>query len=152
MSGSRVKRGSGLQFGTAGAAGAALDGVAAGGVVQTDHGPGIGVIGDAVHPVVALVVVDVGDHADHRFGCLLDEKVADDHVAGVGAHSREGGYAAGAGGVALVGLGQAALAEGLAGRRRLVEDLLQGEPVGRQVDEQVLGQDHFDPPDNHYAA
>ena len=123
--------------GRAGAAEALLDAVAPGGVVEPHHHAGGGVARIAVQADVAVGEVDICDHAAHHLGAFLEEDVAGDDVAAVGAVGGDGGECARGAGVAAVGLGQATLAAGDALRGRPHEGLLEREAIGGEVDEQI---------------
>ena len=123
------------------AAGALLDGVAGVGIVQPHHDPTRRVAGDPVQPEIAVGVVDEGHHTAEGLDALLDEHVTGDDVAGRRAVGGDGGETPGAREIAAVELRQAGLAVGHAGVGSLGQELLEGQAVGGQVDEQVPWQD-----------
>src|SRR5207302_10594423 len=99
----------GAAVGSARAAGAELDAVARGGVVEPHHDAGGGIVRIAVQPVVALGVVDVGDVAANGLDALLEEHITGDDVAATGAVGGDRGQSAVARRVARVEPGQTAL-------------------------------------------
>ena len=118
-----------------------LNGVALLGVVHANHHARGGVVHHAVQAHVAFGVVDVRNAARHQFVALGDENVAGNDIASGGLVGRNGGSATQARVVTGVALGETRFPSGDASGRRLVEQLLEGQPVGWEVQQQVAWQD-----------
>src|SRR6185369_15328430 len=97
-------------------------------------------------------IIDIRHDARGDLFPLLDEHVACNDVAGRGVDTGQSGEAPCAAGVALVSLGQTTFSAGLAGGGGLIEELLQRQPVCRQIKEQVLGEDYLAPANDHDPA
>ena len=122
------------------------------GVVQADHDTQLPVARRAVHAEVAVSEVDEGDDAGHELDPLLDEHVAADHLAAIQTVRGDGRDRAGPAGVARVGLCQTALGPREARGRSTRERLLETQPIGGQIHQQVAWDDHVLSTDDHRAA
>jgi len=110
------------------------------GIVEADDDAGVVDAGLAAHTVVTLVIVDKGDEAGDALQALVDQHVPCDDVSCVGTVGAQRGERSHAALVADVGLGQPRLSVGDAGGGRQVEELLEGQAVRGQVDEEVSGE------------
>jgi len=121
---------------------ALLDGLDGVRVVDADHGAGVGRVGRvAVTAEIAVGVIDVGDHAGVDLHAFLNEGFPGDQSAVghlVGEDVSEASTAAAS---AAVAESESTLTSGEAVGGSILEELPEGHPVGRQIDEEVSRED-----------
>ena len=148
-----MKRGSGLQLGEPGAQpDTLLNGVTAFGIVEANHYARTGVVGVAVYPKVTVGVIDISDYAFDRFNTFLEKDIAGDDISVAGAVGMNRGDAAHFARVTDVRFREAAFSSAQTFLWRLGECLLERQPVGREVYEQIARDDDVLATDNYGAA